>query len=241
MIIKLLSSIIFISCISLFIFLGMWQLERATEKEYIMNLYHERQQEKAENIFFISKGDIKQKYYKNYKIKGKYINQNFLIDNKIKNKTPGFNVITPFKLDSSQELILVDRGWIPLEGKRENIVKNYKYLNNQKIDEVVQEINGYIYPREKSYTIGDISINNDWPRLIQAIDFNEIKNYISEGNLLISNIVFRLDPKNNFGFKREWEIISMDSNKHKGYAFQWFSMATALFIMVLIFIMRKKK
>ena len=33
----------------------------------------------------------------------------------------------------------------------------------------------------------------------------------------------------------------MDSNKHKGYAFQWFSMATALFIMVLIFIMRKKK
>ena len=60
----------------------------------------------SRKYFFISKGDIKQKYYKNYKIKGKYINQNFLIDNKIKNKTPGFNVITPFKLDSSQELIL---------------------------------------------------------------------------------------------------------------------------------------
>ena len=43
------------------------------------------------------------------------------------------------------------------------------------------------------------------------------------------------------GKKREWEIISMDSNKHMGYAFQWFSMAIALFILVLIFIMRKKK
>ena len=144
-------------------------------------------------------------------------------------------------MESSQELILVDRGWIPLEGKRENIVKNYQYLNFQKINEIVQEINGYIYPREKSYTIGDISVNADWPRLIQAIDFNEIKDYIDEGDLLISDIVFRLGANNNFGFKREWEIISMDSNKHMGYAFQWFSMAAALFVLVLILIMRKKK
>jgi len=241
MIIKLLSSIIFLSCISLFISLGFWQLERANEKELIVNLYHERQLEEPENIFFITKGNIKEKYYKKYKIKGRYINKNFLIDNKIKNKVPGFNVITPFKLESSQELILVDRGWIPLEGKRKNIVKNYQYLNFQKINEIVQEINGYIYPREKSYTIGDISVNADWPRLIQAIDFNEIKDYIDEGDLLISDIVFRLGANNNFGFKREWEIISMDSNKHMGYAFQWFSMAAALFILVLMLIMRKKK
>mgnify|MGYP001171943334 FL=1 len=241
MIIKLLSSIIFLSCISLFVSLGFWQLERANEKEHIVNLYNERQLLKADKIFIIAKGDIKEKYYRNYKIKGRYINKNFLIDNKIKNKIPGFNVITPFQIESSKELVLVDRGWIPLEGKRENIVKNYEYLNHEKIDTLVQEINGYIYPREKSYTIGKIATNTTWPILIQAIDFDEIKNFINEENLLISDVVFRLSANNNFGFKREWEIISMDSNKHMGYAFQWFSMAIALFILVLIFIMRKKK
>jgi len=241
MIIKLLSSIIFLSCISLFVSLGFWQLERANEKEHIVNLYNERQLLKADKIFIIAKGDIKEKYYRNYKIKGRYINKNFLIDNKIKNKIPGFNVITPFQIESSKELVLVDRGWIPLEGKRENIVKNYEYLNHERIDTLVQEINGYIYPREKSYTIGKIATNTTWPILIQAIDFDEIKNFINEENLLISDVVFRLSANNNFGFKREWEIISMDSNKHMGYAFQWFSMAIALFILVLIFIMRKKK
>ena len=241
MIIKLLSSIIFLSCISLFVSLGFWQLERANEKEHIVNLYNKRQLLKADKIFIIAKGDIKEKYYRNYKIKGRYINKNFLIDNKIKNKIPGFNVITPFQIESSKELVLVDRGWIPLEGKRENIVKNYEYLNHERIDTLVQEINGYIYPREKSYTIGKIATNTTWPILIQAIDFDEIKNFINEENLLISDVVFRLSANNNFGFKREWEIISMDSNKHMGYAFQWFSMAIALFVLVLIFIMRKKK
>jgi len=241
MIIKLLSSIIFLSCISLFVSLGFWQLERASEKEHIVNLYNKRQLLKADKIFIIAKGDIKEKYYRNYKIKGRYINKNFLIDNKIKNKIPGFNVITPFQIESSKELVLVDRGWIPLEGKRENIVKNYEYLNHERIDTLVQEINGYIYPREKSYTIGKIATNTTWPILIQAIDFDEIKNFINEENLLISDVVFRLSANNNFGFKREWEIISMDSNKHMGYAFQWFSMAIALFVLVLIFIMRKKK
>ena len=40
---KLLSSIIFVSCISLFLFLGFWQLDRANEKENIINLYENRQ------------------------------------------------------------------------------------------------------------------------------------------------------------------------------------------------------
>ena len=40
---KLLSSIISLLCISLFLSLGFWQLDRANEKENIVNLYEERQ------------------------------------------------------------------------------------------------------------------------------------------------------------------------------------------------------
>jgi cytochrome oxidase assembly protein ShyY1 len=76
--------------------------------------------------------------------------------------------------------------------------------------------------------------------LLQAINFEEVKNSIDEKNLLISGVVFRLSPENKYGFNRNWQIVFMDSNKHLGYAFQWFSMALALVILTILFFMRKK-
>ena len=237
---KLLSSIIFLLCISLFLYLGYWQLERAQEKEYIAKLYEERQSSPLKKLSIIKKGGLEKKYYRNYKVKGRFINQTYLIDNKIKNKKPGFNVITPFKVEKSGEIILVDRGWIPIYGTRENIGKNFDYLNTEGIDKNVQEIDGYIYPREVSYTIGEISVDNKWPRLIQAIDFEEIQKSTLEKDLLVKGIVFRLNPTSSHGFDRNWKIIFMDSNKHLGYAFQWFSMALALVVLTILFLKRKK-
>jgi cytochrome oxidase assembly protein ShyY1 len=127
-----------------------------------------------------------------------------------------------------------------MEGARQDIEENYKFLNNQEIDKNVQEINGYIYPREKSYTIGEISTNESWPRLLQAINFNEIKNTIKEKELLIPDIVFRLNSKEKFGFDRSWNIVSMTASKHLGYAFQWFSLAIALTVLTILFFVRKK-
>jgi hypothetical protein len=53
---KLLSSIIFLLCISLFLYLGYWQLERAQEKEYIAKLYEERQSSPLKKLSIIKIG-----------------------------------------------------------------------------------------------------------------------------------------------------------------------------------------
>tara|TARA_B100000900_G_scaffold70350_2_gene55683 strand:- start:2779 stop:3507 length:729 start_codon:yes stop_codon:yes gene_type:complete len=237
---KLLSIIIFILCISLFLSLGFWQLDRAEEKDSIISLYQSRQQTDIEKLPNIKNKNIKELYYRNYRLKGRYINNVFLIDNKIKNKTPGFNVISPFKLKISGEVILVDRGWIPMKGTRQDIAKNFNYLNNLEITKNVQEIDGYIYPREKSYTIGEIFTDNSWPRLIQAVNFKEIAASLDLENVIINGVIFRLGKNNSFGFDREWKIIHMSSSKHLGYAFQWFSMAAALIILIFIYYVRKK-
>ena len=50
----------------------------------------------------------------------------------------------------------------------------------------------------------------------------------------------RLSENNKFGFKRDWKIVFMDSTKHLGYAFQWFSMALALVILIILFFVRMK-
>lgn len=237
---KLLSSIIFVSSISLFLFLGFWQLDRANEKENIINLYENRQLLPEVKLDFSLQNNIEETFFRNYTLKGKYINKTFLIDNKIKNKKPGFNVVSPFRIFNTNEIILVDRGWIPMIGQRQDIEANYQYLNDQKISENAQEINGYIFPKEESYTIGQIYTNDKWPRVIQAINFNEIKKTLSNTDSFVAGVTFRLSKENTFGFSRDWQIIFMNSSKHIGYAFQWFSMAIALFILGIIFCVRKK-
>jgi len=238
--IKLLSSIIFLLCISLFLSLGFWQLDRASEKENIIKLFKERQLSPISELKFFLKDRIEKKHYKNYKIRGYFINRTFLIDNKIKDKQSGFNVITPFKLSSSGEIVIVDRGWIPMKGQRQDINKNFNFLNNKSLENYEQEISGYIYPIEKSYTIGEISSNKSWPRLLQAINFDEIKNSVEDNKLFVSGVVFRLGPDNEFGFNRKWKIVFMNSSKHIGYAFQWFSMAGALVILTIFYFVRRK-
>ncbi len=237
---KLLSSTIFLLCISLFLSLGFWQIERAGEKDSIVKLYKDRQLAPAKLLQTFNTRDIEKLHYRNFKIKGRYLNKIFLIDNKVKNKILGFNVVTPFQLEKSGEIIIVDRGWLPFNGIRDEITNNYNYLNHQEIDQNVQEINGYIYPKDASYTIGAISTNKEWPRLLQAINFREINNEILKKDLLVSGVIFRLGRNNEFGFNREWKIVYMDSNKHLGYAFQWFSLAVAFLIMTIIFFIRNK-
>ena len=103
---KLLSSIIFLLCISLFLSLGFWQLDRADEKNSIIKLYQDRQKSAPEKLSTFSNFDLESMHYKKYKITGRYLNKTFLIDNKIKNKKPGFNVISLFKLSSKNEIIV---------------------------------------------------------------------------------------------------------------------------------------
>ena len=55
---KLLSSIIFLSCISLFISLGFWQIDRANQKDSIVELYKDRQLSPVKSLQTFKNRDI---------------------------------------------------------------------------------------------------------------------------------------------------------------------------------------
>ena len=55
-----------------------------------------------------------------------------------------------------------------MKGSRKNIHKNFEFLNNQNIDKYTK-LTG-IFTLE-DYTIGEISTDENWPRLIQGIKF----------------------------------------------------------------------
>ena len=115
---SLLSSIFFMSCISLFIFLGLWQLDRADEKKNIVKLNQERESLTPIYVKEIPKKDIEYLDYRNLRLRGKYLEETFLLDNKINQKKVGLNIISLFQLSDTNQIVLIDRGWVQLHGER---------------------------------------------------------------------------------------------------------------------------
>ena len=81
---------------------------------------------------------------------------------------------------------------------------------------------------EEPYHIGDMDINEFWPRLIQYIDFEQISDIFKNYNLIYDlTLVASSDISN---FKNNFKIVNMTHEKHLGYSAQWFGLAGIFFI-----------
>jgi cytochrome oxidase assembly protein ShyY1 len=72
--------------------------------------------------------------------------------------------------------------------------------------------------------------SSSWPQRIQSIDINKISQLLAKP--LLPFIVY-VDNDDSLGYIKEWVPIVMPPEKHRGYAFQWFSLAIAWFILML--------
>ncbi len=117
---KLITSIFAVIFFILFIRLGFWQLDRANEKRAI-----------EDQIAIAKSGDVelvasaeflKDKEYYHVRIQGSYIDdKQFIYDNQIVDQVSGYYVLTPFILKGASNAVLINRGFIPWNGKRETL------------------------------------------------------------------------------------------------------------------------
>ena len=78
--INLLSSIFFLFCISLFTYLGIWQLERAKEKENIISEFDSRKSISPIFIEDIKSSEKEFLNYRNVRLKGNFFEKFFFFD-----------------------------------------------------------------------------------------------------------------------------------------------------------------
>jgi len=215
--------------------LGFWQLNRGFEKQSIIKRIEEN---KTSTILSEEKLQYpieKKDEYQKIKLKGVLINEKqFLLDNQILNHQIGYRVLSPFKLQNKDKLILVNRGWIPAENSRE------KLPTLTPIQEEI-EITGMIkLPPNKIFRLKKTDEDkNRWPRRIQQLDLNEISKDL---NKAIFPIIILLDENNHFGFIREWEIHQgLPPEKHFAYAGQWFTLTLTFLILCTILTIKNRK
>ena len=145
--------------------LGVWQLQRAEEKKQI-HLENESRKNSAPQTFSFPITDPASLRFQRIRVQGRFIsNKQFVLDNRYLDHQVGFNILTPFKLDNSDKVVLVDRGWLPLKGPREE-------LPIIDVDENLRTLVGTVYvPYGKAFSLGEIDDSISWPRLNSIFRF----------------------------------------------------------------------
>jgi surfeit locus 1 family protein len=222
----LISTIVTMVMLYTMISLGFWQLDRYAFK---INLKNQLEQRKslpaASDLSLLPKPQESRRYYP-VRITGHYESgRSFLLDNKVYQGQPGYHVYTPFITTSGTEL-LVNRGFVPLGRTR-------KDLPDASVTENITEISGLLnFPPSRTIELGTYKIDyHHWPVVVQHIDLTEISQVLHQP---VYDMVLWLN-QDQAGIKQyDLPVLNLKIAMHKGYAFQWFAMSTALVIIYFV-------
>ena len=219
-----------IATLALLITLGFWQLDRADQKRAIEDQIANAN---AGDVELITSLDLlSDKEYYHVLLRGSYIeDRQFIYDNQIVDQIPGYYVLTPFVLKGDSRAILINRGFIPWNGRRDQIA-------DIDIAEKITEVKVQISKPVKRIELKTSQIKRDFPVLIQALDLAEMSAIAS---LDFANIVGLLSSESENGFVRKWEPYTGSIERHIGYAIQWFLMALVLSIIGVRLALKQRK
>jgi len=223
----LIPSVAAIVCFLLFVNLGRWQLERAQQKDLLFASF-EQQQQTAAPPGLTSNESVEKSRYQHRKVYGHYDSAHqFLLDNMVHEGRVGFQVLTPLILPDRQRALLINRGWIPLVGTRQN-------LPPATVDTGLRQVTGRIdrLPRA-GFRPGPAvtTARQDWPRLALFPTASELEDVL---DYPLFDFVLLLDKHEPDGYLRQWRPTVMSANQHRGYAFQWFAMAAVIIILFAV-------
>lgn len=217
------SCLLFILAMCILLGMGTWQLQRAQEKKEILTQY-EKQSSQTVMPLNTSREDYTELRYRDVRVEGRYdASKQLLLDNQVRNRQAGYNVLTPFRLQNGK-WVLVDRGWVPQGLTRQLLPK----VDIKQLEAV---LTGKVYvPFAAAFSLGSIDSGNKiWPRVIQYVEFSEISQLLGYDLL---PLIIRLSPDAADGYLREWVAVPFTPARHVAYAVQWYGLAIALLVIV---------
>lgn len=210
-------TIFFVFFALLFFSLGLWQIERGQAKTNILNDFEKNLQEEPSYL-----NQESQKWDRVY-VEGEWTSSNqILIDNVINRGVAGYKVLTPLRMSETDQLILVDRGWIKQNRFRDQ-------LPDIKLIEANEIVSGILEIPELGLVLSEDLVSKEWPKISQTKNLDVISNEFDE---YVFPMILLADPT----LKNSLEYIkitptNMTPIKHYGYSGQWFLMFLVLCFM----------
>jgi surfeit locus 1 family protein len=216
-----------------FIALGWWQVGRAREKQAMIESF----QRGAQSVIVLADDDAIDELprYQHVRVEGRYEPAHqVLIDNMPSQAgLPGFRVLTPFRRDGSERLLLVDRGWVPLGATRQDLPP---VLVAPDVRAVSGRLDTLPAPGVR---VGNAGVEGDtsWPRVLNFPRQRDLEQALGAK---VETRILLLDPAAPDGYERAWRpAMQFGPERHLGYAIQWFTFALVALIIFFALSLRR--
>lgn len=205
----------------LLVSLGFWQLAREQEKLALQGAWEARAAMPPVKLEALAEEEDLQ--YRRVTLTGRFDNVHaFLLDNRVHQGRPGFEVISPFTTVEGRQ-VLVNRGWLQAGRDREHLPEIQAVAGEQ-------ALTGTVYvPLGEALMLGEESPFAGWPRVLQVADTGRMFRELDVAAEESFPYIVRLAGGAPGALTTDWPVITTAPEKHRAYAVQWFAMAAALF------------
>ncbi len=219
---RLVPSIAVALLLPLLVGLGLWQLDRATQKRALLDAHASRGEDRPLNTL---PHDLEPSAwrFRRVELDGYFDSAHTLfLDNRTYRGVAGYHLLTPLRLDDGRS-VLVDRGWVRLGPTRDHLPsipsREGRLTVTGQLDTVPSA--GLRLGPDGPETTG-------WPRVVQRLDQVALEHDL--GYPLLSLLVMEGDS-GDADLVREWRPVVIGPERHTGYAVQWFGLALTLLVL----------
>ena len=236
----LVATLLVIAAMGVLVRLGIWQLDRMHQRQ-AFNARASAQLAQPELLLDgknVPQG-LEGMEYRSVRVRGTYdFSQQIALRNQYWGNNWGVNLVTPLHILGSDQVVLVDRGWIP--------AADYESGDWSKYDEPgVVEVEGMLRASQDKAQLGskrDPALQpgetglKAWyfvniPRIMQQVPYPLLAAYVQQGPT----------PGESAKLSRSLPELDLSEGPHLSYAIQWFSFALILAIGYPFYIRRQEE
>jgi len=199
--------------------LAAWQFDRAGEKRDLLRAW---QQAPAVELV---QADSNVGAYARISATGRFDpKRHVLLDNQIRAGQPGVHVFTPFRPEGADRAWLVNRGWYPLPSRQAELPRVDTPPGSL-------EIGGRLVdPPRVGRQLGESRpLDPDsWPNLATYLDLDRVEAAVDTPLARRVILLDRAHPAHLTG--DDWHPVNFGPDRHRAYAWQWITMAAAVFL-----------
>ncbi len=219
---------------ALFVRLGVWQLDRAQQKEQWLRRFATASSAPARDFAEVA-GTVRGFHWPHVRVAGHFLlHRVYYLDDQTYHGMAGVQVYAPFKVSGHARLLLVDMGWLPRHGGDSPAAISMPPLPAGQVT-----LHGLYAPAPGvGFRMGGnaLSRQSQWPKTTIYMDFRQVAADL--GRPVYPRRLLP-DAESDSPYVRVWKPTFMPPARHEGYAFQWFAFAAAA--LVIFVILHRKK
>ena len=210
--------------------LGNWQLRRAEEKQALQERFENR--ERGATLQVQSRlVEVKDVEYARVSVHGEFLpHHTILLDNRVRNGVAGYDVVTPVRIEGGELCVLVNRGWIAAGPRRDVLPSFPTPAGLRSLEGIAVAAGSRYFEFGADHAAGKktaAAVEPVWQHL-------NFERYAETTRLALQPFLIRQTSASDDGLARTWERPDRGVDIHRGYAFQWYSLAALILVLYVV-------